>query len=161
MPFDPSEFRRVLGHWITGVSVVASRTDAGPPCGLTANAVTSLSLEPPLVLACVDRAANSHDCIHRAGFFTINVLREDGETIARRFAGADAEEKFDGISWHPAPSGAPILDQALAWIDCRVHDVHPGGDHTIFIGEVLGAGTTEGDPLIYYRGRYGRHGSGD
>lgn len=160
MAIDPTEFRRVLGHWITGVSVLASRTDTGQPCGLTANAVTSLSLDPPLVLACVDRSANSHDCIHRAGIFTINVLRSDGESIARLFADGDSEGRFDNVSWHPSPGGAPILEDALAWVDCRVRDVHPGGDHTIFIGEVKAAGTSAGDPLIYYRGRYGRHDSG-
>jgi flavin reductase (DIM6/NTAB) family NADH-FMN oxidoreductase RutF len=156
MVFDPFEFRRVLGHWVTGVAVIASRTADGEPCGLTANAVTSLSLEPPLVLACVDRTANSHDCILNAGVFTINVLGSHDESLARRFAAGDTDHKFEGVAYREASSGAPILSAALAWVDCRLHGSYPGGDHTIFVGEVLEADAIDGEPLVYYRGGYGR-----
>jgi flavin reductase (DIM6/NTAB) family NADH-FMN oxidoreductase RutF len=156
MPIDPSEFRRVLGHWVTGVAVVAARNANGAPCGLTANAVASLSLNPPLVLACVDHTADSHDCIRAAGSFSINILADDQERLARRFAAWDLTEKFQGVPYHAAPSGAPILDEALAWIDCRLHESLPGGDHTIFIGEVLSGDARQGTPLLYYRGGYGR-----
>ena len=154
MAFDPSEFRRVLGHWVTGVAVVTSRRATGTPCGLTANAVTALSLDPPLVLVCVDRGADSHDCIRDAGVFTVNVLAAATEPLARRFAALDLDDKFDGITWHTALTGAPVLDDALAWVDCRIEQVLPGGDHTIFIGEVLAADAAHGEPLLFYRGGY-------
>jgi flavin reductase (DIM6/NTAB) family NADH-FMN oxidoreductase RutF len=156
MSIDSSEFRRILGHWVTGVSVVAARDADGRPCGLTANAVASLSLHPPLVLVCVDRTADSHDCIRNAGYFAISVLASDGERLARRFAAWDIKAKFDGVAHHPETSGAPVLDAALAWVDCRLHHQVPGGDHTIFIGEVLAGDAREGSPLLYYRGGYGR-----
>lgn len=155
MRIESSEFRRILGHWVTGVSVVAARSGERL-CGLTANAVASLSLEPPLVLACIDRAADSHDCIQSAGSFSINILDADGERLARRFAAWDLTAKFDGVAHHQEITGAPILDEALAWLDCRIWAVHPGGDHTIVIGEVLGGDAREGRPLLYYRGGYGR-----
>jgi flavin reductase (DIM6/NTAB) family NADH-FMN oxidoreductase RutF len=156
MPLDPSEFRRVLGHWVTGVAVVAARNSDGQPCGLTANAVASLSLQPPLVLACIDHTADSHDCIRAAGAFSVNILSSDQERLARRFAAWDLHEKFAGIAFHSSASGAPILDDALAWIDCRLYNTIPGGDHTIFIGEVLDGDAREGAPLLYYRSGYGR-----
>jgi flavin reductase (DIM6/NTAB) family NADH-FMN oxidoreductase RutF len=156
VPIDTSEFRRILGHWVTGVAVVAARSADGRPCGLTANAVASVSLQPPLVLACVDRAANSHDCIRDAGFFAISILPSEAERLARRFAACDITEKFDGVAYHAEISGAPVLDDALAWVDCRIRESHAGGDHTVFIGEVLGGDAREGAPLLYYRGGYGR-----
>ncbi len=156
MAFDSSEFRRVLGHWVTGVAIVASRDAGGEPCGLTANAVSSLSLDPSLVLVCIDRSANSHDCIRDAGVFTVNMLASGDERLARRFSANDWEHKFDGVGWHTATTGAPVLDDALAWIDCRITSRHDGGDHSIFIGEVLAADAREGEPLLFYRGGYGR-----
>jgi flavin reductase (DIM6/NTAB) family NADH-FMN oxidoreductase RutF len=156
MAFDPAEFRRVLGHWVTGVAVVASRKADGAPCGLTANAVTSLSLDPPLILVCVDRSADSHDCIRDAGVFTVNVLGSASERLARRFAAWDITDKFAGVAYRPAASGAPVLEDALAWVECRVRETFPGGDHTIFVGEVLAGDAREGEPLLYYRGGYGR-----
>jgi flavin reductase (DIM6/NTAB) family NADH-FMN oxidoreductase RutF len=156
MVFEPSEFRRILGHWVTGVAVVAARSTAGKLCGLTANAVTSVSLDPPLVLACIEKSADSHDCIREGGAFSINVLASDQERLARRFAAWDIPEKFEGIAHMAGVTGAPILEDALAWVECRVHAEHTAGDHTIFIGEVVGGDAREGTPLLYYRGGYGR-----
>lgn len=156
MPIDSSEFRRILGHWVTGVSVVAARAADGSPCGLTANAVASLSLQPPLVLVCVDHGADSHDCIRDAGAFSLNILAGDQERLARRFAAWDIARKFDGVGYHQEVTGAPVLDDALAWVDCRVWQSLAAGDHTVFIGEVVGGDAREGTPLLYYRGGYGR-----
>lgn len=156
MAFEPSEFRRILGHWVTGVAVVAARAAAGKACGLTANAVTSVSLAPPLVLACIERSADSHDCIRDAGAFSINVLAADQERLARRFAAWDIPEKFEGIAHTAGITGAPILADALAWIECTVHAEYDAGDHTIFIGNVVAGDAREGTPLLYYRGGYGR-----
>jgi flavin reductase (DIM6/NTAB) family NADH-FMN oxidoreductase RutF len=146
----------VLGHWSTGVAIVATLTRSGRPCGLTANAIAAVSLSPPLVLACVERGADSHDALRAAGIFSINVLGDASESVARRFAGEDGTSKFEGVPYHAESSGVPVLDEALAWVDCRVHAEYDGGDHTIFVGEVLAAGARHGEPLLYHRGRYSR-----
>jgi flavin reductase (DIM6/NTAB) family NADH-FMN oxidoreductase RutF len=156
MSVDASEFRRILGHWASGVAVVTTRSEAGEPRGLTANAVASVSLEPPLVLVCIDRGADSHGSIRAAGRFAINVLPQTGERIARRFAGDETGSKFEGIAWHEEVTGAPVLDEALAWVDCTVRDAFDGGDHTIFVGHVAAGDAREGEPLVYYRGGFNR-----
>ena len=154
---DTSEFRRVVSHFASGVTVVTTLRPDGRPCGLTASAVCSVSLEPTLVLVCVEKAADSHGCIEQSGVFAVNVLADGkGETLARRFAGEDVEGKFTGVAFRPEHSGAPVLDEALAWLDCRVADRFTGGDHTVFVGEVVAADAGEGSPLLYYRGGYGR-----
>jgi flavin reductase (DIM6/NTAB) family NADH-FMN oxidoreductase RutF len=154
---DTSEFRRVLGHFPTGVSVVTTQRADGSPCGLTVNAFASVSLEPSLVMVCVDQGSDSHDCIHSSGFYAVNVLEEGkGETLSRRFASYDVEDKFKGLAYHEAETGAPVLEAALAWVDCRVAQALPVGDHTIFIGEVQAVDARDGRPLVYYRGGYGR-----
>jgi flavin reductase (DIM6/NTAB) family NADH-FMN oxidoreductase RutF len=156
MPVDPSEFRRILGHWTTGVAIVATVSGNGQPRGLTANAVASVSLEPPMVLVCVERIADTHDAIRSAGFFSVNVLPQAAERIARRFAGDIVAGKFDGVAYHAEVTGAPVLDEALAWVDCRLREAHDGGDHTIFVGDVVAGDAREGEPLVYYRGGYNR-----
>jgi flavin reductase (DIM6/NTAB) family NADH-FMN oxidoreductase RutF len=156
MPVEAAEFRRILGHWTTGVAVVTAMTPHGEPRGLTANAVASVSLDPPLVLACIERAADTYAAILDANAFAINILPQGDERTARRFAGDDIADKFTGLAWHAQLSGAPILDSALAWIDCRVHAMYDGGDHSIFIGHVIAGDAHEGEPLAYYRGGYAR-----
>lgn len=154
---DDSEFRRIIGHFASGVAVVTSCRDDGSPCGLTASAVTSVSLEPTLVLVCVDRSSESHAWIERSGAYALNVLEGGrGETLARRFAVSGNDDKFRGTAWHAERTGSPVLDEALAWLDCRVESAYRAGDHTIFVGEVVSADTREGTPLLYYRGGYGR-----
>lgn len=156
---DTSEFRRVIGHFASGVTVVTTRRPDGRPCGLTASAVASLSLQPTLLLVCVDKTADTHDCIDATGSFAVNVLAEGkGETLARRFSAADANpaEKFTGIAFRYELTGAPVLDDALAWLDCALRGRIDGGDHTVFMGEVMAADAAEGTPLLYYRGGYGR-----
>jgi 4-nitrophenol 2-monooxygenase / 4-nitrocatechol 4-monooxygenase, reductase component len=153
---DPSEFRRVMGHFPSGVAVVTTLRADGTPCGLTASAVCSVSLEPTLLLVCVERSSETHGCIQRCGTFAVNVLREGkGETLARRFAAWEKGDKFRGVAFRPEHTGAPVLDDALAWLDCRLHGECDGGDHTVFVGEVLAAEAEEGTPLVYYRGGYG------
>lgn len=153
---DGSEFRRVMGHFSTGVAIVTSRREAGSPCGLTVNAFASVSLEPPLVLVCVEHGADSHRCIQESGVYAVNVLGEErGESLARRFATWGVEDKFRGVAYREEETGSPVLEAALAWVDCRVVQAVEAGDHTIFVGEVLGADAHEGRPLVYYRGGYG------
>jgi 3-hydroxy-9,10-secoandrosta-1,3,5(10)-triene-9,17-dione monooxygenase reductase component len=158
---DPEEFRRVMGHFPAGVAVVTTVRPQGGPAGLTASAVCSVSLRPTLVLACVDLGSESHRHIEQSGVFAINVLGEaEGAELARRFSRAGAAElKFQGVRHHPEQTGAPVLDDALAWLDCRVQQSHPAGDHSIFVGQVEAAGAREGAPLLYFRGRFGRFGS--
>jgi len=158
MPVDASEFRRILGHWTSGVAVVATVDRAGTPHGLTASAIASVSLDPPLALVCVERSSDTHDLIRDRGFFTISVLAQDDERVARQFA-SDESDKFRGVAWHAATSGAPIVDSALAWLDCTVHAQYDGGDHTIFVGLVTAGNAREAEPLAYYRGGYHRLGT--
>jgi flavin reductase len=156
MAVEAAEFRRIMGHWTTGVAVVTSVTADGAPRGLTANAVASVSLQPPVVLACVERCADTHDCIVAARCFAISILAQSDEITARRFAGDDVADKFRGLAYHTEITGAPILDAALAWVDCRVRDIFDGGDHSIVLGEVLAGNATGAEPLVYYRSGYHR-----
>lgn len=157
---DQSEFRRVIGHLAAGVTIVTTCREDGSAAGLTMSAVSSVSLDPTLLLVCVDRSSDTLPFLERAGYFAVNVLEEGkGETLARRFAGGGAEEKFRGVAWRPERTGAPVLDEALAWMDCRVTSAVPAGDHIIFVGEVLAADAREGTPLLYYRGGFGRFAS--
>lgn len=157
MSFEAAEFRRILGHLATGVAVVAALDpETGAARGLTANAVASVSLDPPLVLACIEHDADTHDCIERAGAFAVSILGADDEAVARRFADYPAERKFRGVAHRPEATGAPVLDEALAWVDCRVWATYPGGDHTIFVGEVVAGDAADGPALLYFRGGYDR-----
>ena len=145
-----------MGHLPTGVTIVTSRKSDGAPCGLTANAVASVSLDPLLVLVCVDRASVTHGCITAGGNFAISVLSSGDEDLARRFAHSDRGARFDGIELEQAVTGSPILSHALAWMDCRVTQVHQAGDHSIVVGEVLSCDAREGEPLLFFRGGFHR-----
>jgi len=136
--------------------VVSARTPDGQLCGLTANAVTSLSLEPPLVLVCVEHTADTHGCILAARAFALSMLRHDQERLARRFASYDVTQKFQGVAFREEVTGAPVLEGALAWLDCRLWATYEGGDHTIFVGEILAGDALEGAPLAYYRSGFSR-----
>jgi flavin reductase (DIM6/NTAB) family NADH-FMN oxidoreductase RutF len=157
MSIEGFELRRLMGHFVTGVVVVATmRPGDGGACGLTANSVASVSLEPPLVLVCVDKGSDSHDCILESGSFSINILAGDQEKVSRRFASWDLEDKFVGVDYRTEATGAPVLTKSLAWLDCRLWASYPGGDHTIFVGEVMAGDAVDEAPLLYYRGGYGR-----
>jgi len=153
---DASEYRRILGHWVTGVAVVTARAPDGHRCGLTANAVTSLSLDPPLVLVCVERNSDTHGCILASGHLAVSMLRQDQERLARRFAASEGGEKFAGIAFREEQTGAPVLEDVLAWVDCRLWRTYEGGDHTIFVAEILAGDAQEGAPLVFYRSGFGR-----
>lgn len=154
------QFRQVLGHLPTGVTIITTLDADGRPTGLTASAVTSVSLEPPLILICVSQRAQSYPALAGAGRFAVNILALGQEELSRRFATtAPGAEKFRGVAYHRGALGMPLLDGALAELECTTAHVYPGGDHTIFVGQVEagGPGPTEGlEPLLYYRGRYRR-----
>ena len=144
-----------MGHFATGVTVVTTKDTAGNPFGLTANAFASLSLNPPLALVCIDKDAQCYSCFEVSKFFAVNVLREDQEEISRRFA-TKGTEKFTGIPWHKGESGVALLDGAISHIECKIVRGYDGGDHTIYVGEVLRAKTTADRPLIFFKGKYHR-----
>ena len=152
---DENRFRDVMSRLVTGVALVTCRLD-GSVHGLTVNAVSSVSLNPPLVLVCLDRRGNSHDPVIAAGAFAVSVLASHQEEMAHRFARGTHRERFAGVKFRDSSSGSPVLPDALAWLDCRVQAVHPAGDHSIVVGEVLGCGAGEGDPLVFFRSEYGR-----
>ncbi|MFQ5879984.1 MAG: flavin reductase family protein, partial [Dehalococcoidia bacterium] len=158
MAVSKDEFRRVMGLFATGVTVITSRLD-GEHFGMTANAVTSVSLEPMLFLVCVDHSATTHEAIAGSGVFAVNILSEEQEELSRRFATKRqlSENQMEGVAYHLSGGGCPILDGCLAFLDCRVADTCAGGDHTIFLGEVEEAGVyAEGRPLLFYRSRYAK-----
>src|SRR5262249_40228519 len=143
----PARLREVAGSFATGVTVITTTVGAEPH-GCTANAVTSLSLEPPLMLVCLHPETNTHPRVIASRFFAINILRGDaeGKRVCRIFAG-DAEAKFHDVKYRPGATGAPILAAALSWLECELEDAVEGGDHTIFMGRVVGAELGAGDAL--------------
>lgn len=152
---SPDDFRRVLGHFATGVTVITTRDADAHPVGLTASAFSSVSLEPPLVLVCVDHKSQTYPALRDGGRFAVNILREDNEAISRRFASTRLD-KFDGVPFRPGTLDLPLIEGALAHIECRTVGAHVEGDHTIFVGRVESASAGEGEPLLYFRGRYHR-----
>jgi len=154
MGFDSMAQRRIMSRFATGVTVVTTRGE-DHLCGLTASAVASLSLDPPLILVAVDKSSHSHACLKKNRSFAVNVLSADQEEVSRRFAKTGPKE-FADLSPTTAVTGAPILGSALAYLDCRLVEVLPGGDHDIFIGEIVAGDSREGEPLLYYRGKYTR-----
>ena len=151
---DELQYRHVMAHFATGVTVVTSRSPDGRPCGLTANSVASVSLKPLLVLVCVDREAASHACIVEGGAFAVSILDHRHEQIARRFSIGHWSARFDEIPHRIETTGSPVLQDALAWLDCRVESVYQAGDHSIVVGEVVACDAREGDPLVFFRGEY-------
>ncbi|HEY5939534.1 MAG TPA: flavin reductase family protein [Gemmatimonadales bacterium] len=150
---DPFQFRQLLGHFATGVTVLTLTTPEGQPLGMTANSLASVSLSPPLMSVCVDREAEMHSVILQASEFVVNVLASDQEALARRFSDKH-EDRFDGVGYRLSPEGLVLLDGALAHFVCAREATYPAGDHTIVLGRVVGGTTHEGHPLLYYRGGY-------
>jgi flavin reductase (DIM6/NTAB) family NADH-FMN oxidoreductase RutF len=157
MPVDPTTFRQVLGRWPSGVTVVTT-ADGGQRYGLTASSFSSVSLEPPLVSVCVARASRAHEPIAAAGVFAVHILRKDQIDLGMRFAGmTDHADRFGDLEVRTAVTGAPLLADALGWVDCKVWAAHAAGDHTIFLGEVLDGGVAGGTgPLVYHSRSWGQ-----
>ena len=150
---EPERFRAVMGHFATGVAVVTVDAPGGPQ-GMTANAVASLSLDPPLMLACLDRGSRTLEVVRATGAFGVSVLSAGQAQLAQAFASkAPHTEKFREVPFEER-EGVPILDGAVAWVACSLHDLHPGGDHEIAVGDVLAVGGDGGDPLVFYAGAY-------
>jgi flavin reductase (DIM6/NTAB) family NADH-FMN oxidoreductase RutF len=150
---DATEYRDLIGNFPTGVAIVTCQGEDGP-AGLTTNAVTSLSLDPLLLLVCFDNASRTLPAVQSAQRFAVNILRAGQEDLAAVFASKRvAREKFESVT-HTVAHGVPVLDDALAWIACDLVDLLPGGDHTIGIGSVIDGAASDGEPLVFFRGRY-------
>ncbi|MFF1558862.1 flavin reductase family protein [Streptomyces sp. NPDC058279] len=158
-PVGPAEFRAVLGNFASGVTVITAPAGdgTGGPAGFACQSFASLSLDPPLVTFMVARTSTTWPRIARAGVFCVNILGAGQGALCRSFAVSGAD-KFAGVSHRPAPAtGSPLLAAVPAWIDCRIHAVHTGGDHLIVVGRVEALGAAgEGDPLLFHQGRFGR-----
>jgi flavin reductase (DIM6/NTAB) family NADH-FMN oxidoreductase RutF len=159
MPVTAAEFRKALGRFASGVTVVTVARQTGQIHGMTATAFASVSLEPLMVLVCVDRRARTHPLICAQKRFAVNVLREEQEAFARYFALPDQDHESGealGVRYTFTEQGTPLLEGCLAYLECRLVSAHDAGDHTIFLGEVEHAEVREGRPLLYFAGAYRR-----
>jgi flavin reductase (DIM6/NTAB) family NADH-FMN oxidoreductase RutF len=156
------DFKQVMRRWASTVTIVTTRS-GDQIHGLTATAFASLSISPPTILVCVNKSARSHELIEESGIFCVNFLTPDLRELADRFAGRlPAEERFAGVDHAVEATGAPVLAQALAFLDCRVAQVFAASDHTIFTGKVeaLGVRRPDDSPLLYFHGKYHKLGDG-
>lgn len=154
MSVDQATFRSVLGRFASGVTVVTVR-EGEADHGMTASAFCSLSLDPPLTLVCIERSTRMHELLGRVDRYAINLLTSRQEALSRRFAEPPDETRFDGVGFDRGATGAPLLRDVLAHLECELVGRHPGGDHTIFVGRVISAAAdAESRPLLYYRGGY-------
>ena len=153
MSVGADAFRSALGHFASGVTVVTTSGPGGADHGMTVSAFCSVSLEPPLMLVCIENIATMHDAIAACSHFAVNVLTEKQELLARRFAEAEGD-RFEGIGFSRGAHSVPLIDDALAVLECRRTTTFAGGDHTIVVGEVESATWRDEKPLLYYRGGY-------
>ena len=155
---DGREFRRVLGHYPTGVTVVTAACPGGPE-GLTIGSFTSVSLDPPLVSFCPGHDSDSWARMREVGSFCVNVLSAEQAGVSTAFA-SKTEDKFRVVSTRVEATGAPVIEGCLAWIDCRVEAIHTAGDHDIVVGRVVALGAADGEspsgPLVFFKGAYGQ-----
>ena len=154
MPVTREQFFALMASFASSVTVITSKGPDGVLRGLTATAFSSVSLDPRLCLVGVDNRSESIAAIKESGHFVVNILASDQEEISRRFA-SKIPDKYEEVGYRLGPeTGAPILDGVLAWIECKLYQATDGGDHTIFIGEILDGAANEGTPLLYFRGQY-------
>ena len=159
MPIDAAAFRRALSQFATGITVVTTRNAGGQPMGLTVNAFTSVSLDPPLVLVCIDNRSDAHDGFEASRVFGVSVLGEEQEHFSRRFA-QPGREKFAARDLHLGETGVALVPGALAHIECRLTSSQRAGDHTIYVGEVVRLESRPGRPLVYHASGYRKLGGG-
>lgn len=153
MSIDGDLFRSVLGRFASGITVVTTHDEGGRDHGMTASAFSSLSLEPPLILVCIANDATMAPVLARTDTFAVNILSDAQEPLSRRFAGK-LDDRFAGIGYTRGQLGDVLLDDVLAWMQCRVVARHPSGDHVILVGQVEFADARDARPLLYYRGGY-------
>ncbi|MDC0033529.1 flavin reductase family protein [Alphaproteobacteria bacterium] len=155
MSIEPREFRDTVGCFATGITIITTVDADGNPVGLTANSFSSVSLDPPMVLFCLDRNVASFDAFQPNGHFAINILSTGQQDLSNRFA-KSGPEKWDGVAFDTWDTGSPILPGCLASLECKVSSINEGGDHVIVIGEVICMTRADQDvmPLLYFRGGY-------
>ncbi len=154
MSVDPASFRRALGQFPSGVTVVTTRDGSGRPHGLTVSAFCSVSLHPPLVLVCIDHRSEANAGMRESGLFAVSVLAEDQEDVSRRFA-AHGRAKVESFPFVEGKHGVPLVPGALAHVECRVRSFHDEGDHAVWVGEVRALAVHPGRPLLHHAGAYG------
>lgn len=152
MPIDEAHFKLAMSHFASGVTVVTTEHD-GKPYGMTVASFSSLSLHPPLVLVCIENGVKTHQAISAAGKFGVSILAHDQASLSSRFA-SRVEDRFAGVETTRGNLGVPLLARALTALECRLFASLPGGDHTIFVGEVESIATREAAPLLYFRSGY-------
>jgi len=154
MPVDQAAFRDALRGWASGVTVVTSRS-GDKVHGMTVSAFSSVSADPPLVMVCANRSSTTHGIIEEGGVFAVNILAAHQQDVSNVFASsADEDTRLRQVSWTEGQTGAPLIDEALASLECRVTSAHREGSHTIYVGRVEAVHTTDAEPLLYYRGGY-------
>ena len=153
MAISKEEFRRALGKFPSGVTVVTTRDDAGNMFGITVSAFCSVSLEPPLILVCIEKRAGSHHAFEQSNAFVVNILRENQTQLSNHFA-AHSENKFVSIDYRSGIENLPVLNDALVNLECRLTNSHDEGDHTIYIGQIETATVNDEKPLVYWHGNY-------
>ncbi len=153
MPISRDEFRHALGRFASGVTVVTTKDAEGNLHGITVSAFCSVSLDPPLILVCIDKNTGSHYALGQTDSFVVNILRDDQQYISDRFA-SYLPNKFEVVEYHSGIDDLPVLENVLANLECRLVNAHDNGDHTIFVGEIEKATVNDGKPLIYWHGNY-------
>lgn len=155
MPITPDEFKTLMRHWATGVTIVTTRGPDGPH-GMTANTFTGVSLDPPLILVCVDQRTRTHEHVKQMGVFGVHILHVGQEELSNRCAGlrGEAGNLLADLPHFTSPSGIPLLEECMMALECRVQATYDGGDHTIFLAEVTSTRGGEGSPLIYFNRGY-------
>lgn len=153
MPVSQDEFRNALSRFASGVTVVATKDAAGKLHGITVSAFCSVSLDPPMVLICIEKSTISHYAFEESGVFVVNILRDTQSSASERFA-EPSTDKFEDIEFQPGLDGVPVLKDSLASLECRLTFSYHGGDHSIFVGQVENVIVREGDPLIYFQHEY-------
>ncbi len=147
------EFRHALGRFASGVTIITTKDAAGNLHGITVSAFCSVSLDPPLILICIDKYTGSHHAFEENEFFAVNILREDQQHFSDQFA-SPLPDKFKDIEFYENQNGVPVLKDALANLECRRVNAHDNGDHTIYVGAIERATVTDGEPLVYFHGTY-------
>ncbi len=153
MAISKEEFRAALSRFPSGVTVVTTKDATGRFHGMTVSAFASVSLDPPMILVCIEKTTGSHDALQESEFFVVNILAEGQESISNRFA-APIPDKFDGINYRLGIGEIPVLEDAFVTLECRLAYAHEGGDHTIFVGLIERSNTEDKNPLVYWHGNY-------
>ena len=160
MPINADEFRAAMGSWPSGVTIITSRAGEDTH-GMTVSDFSGVSLEPPLALVCASKTSNTTKMIEEGRCFGVNVLRVDQSDLSNKFASKkDEDKRFEGVATFEEKTGAPLLEDALVNLDCRVVAIHDAGDHLLCVGEIEFSRVNEGEPLLFFRGGYGRFDAG-